>query len=83
VALIGVGGYLAVFALATVCQNRPDAPSMLFFGSLAGVLFALRLTYIEGYVLGVWCVMCLTSQVIIFLIFLLSTACFLQSRRSA
>jgi uncharacterized membrane protein len=38
---------------------------MLFGGASAGLAFALYLTYIEGRILGVWCILCLTSLALI------------------
>lgn len=61
VALIGMLGYGAVLGLATVYRQRRETPFMIFAGALAGLAFALYLTYIEGYVLGVWCILCLSS----------------------
>jgi uncharacterized membrane protein len=83
VALIGVGGYLALLALVTVYRAKAEAPAMLFTGALAGFAFALYLTYIEAFVLAVWCILCLSSLTIIFAITLLSSIVFIQSRRSA
>jgi vitamin-K-epoxide reductase (warfarin-sensitive) len=65
VALIGMLGYAALAGLATVYRERRDTPAMLFGGAAAGLAFALYLTYIEGHVLGVWCILCLTSLGII------------------
>lgn len=73
VALIGVAGYLAVLALATVFRNRDEAPTMLAIGSLAGLGFALYLTYIEGFVLAAWCILCLSSLALILSITVLSS----------
>ena len=38
---------------------------MLFGAAGAGLAFALYLTYIEGRVLGVWCILCLSSLALI------------------
>jgi uncharacterized membrane protein len=65
VALIGMLGYGALAGLATVYRERRDTPVMLFGGSAAGLAFALYLTYIEGRVLGVWCILCLSSLAVI------------------
>jgi len=73
VALIGMAGYLAVLALATVFRNRDESPTMLALGSLAGLGFTLYLTYIEGFVLATWCALCLSSLVLIFSIAVLSS----------
>lgn len=61
VALIGMLGYGALAGLATVYRRRRDTPAMLFGGAAAGLAFALYLTYIEGHVLGVWCILCVSS----------------------
>ncbi len=65
VALIGMLGYAALAGLATVYRERPETPVMLFSGAAVGLAFALYLTYIEGHVLGVWCILCLTSLALI------------------
>jgi uncharacterized membrane protein len=61
VALIGMLGYAAILGLATVYRRRSDAPALIFAGAAAGLTFALYLTYIEARVLGVWCILCLSS----------------------
>jgi len=58
-------GYGALAGLATLYRTRRETPAMLFGGALAGLAFALYLTYIEGHVLGVWCILCLSSLVAI------------------
>ena len=72
VALIGMLGYGAIAGLATVYRERRETPKMLFAGAVAGLAFALYLTYIEGFVLGVWCILCLGSLAVISLIAVLS-----------
>ena len=64
-ALIGIAGYLAVLALATIYRDQAETPAMLAMGSLAGLAFALYLTYIEGFVLAAWCILCLSSLALI------------------
>ncbi|HKN36083.1 MAG TPA: vitamin K epoxide reductase family protein [Terriglobales bacterium] len=83
VALIGVVGYLALLAMATVYRSKAETPAMLLIGALAGLAFALYLTYVEALVLAVWCILCLSSFTLIFAIALLSTILFFYSRRSA
>ncbi len=61
VALLGVLGYAALAVLATVYRERSETPARLLGAAIAGLLFALYLTYIEARVLGVWCILCLTS----------------------
>jgi len=65
VALIGMLGYGALAGLATVYRERRETPAMLFGGAAVGLAFALYLTYIEGRVLGVWCILCLSSLALI------------------
>ncbi len=67
VAAIGIAGYLALAGLALARQRF-----LLFLAALAGLGFALRLTFIEEYALQVWCLYCVISQVVIALITLLS-----------
>jgi vitamin-K-epoxide reductase (warfarin-sensitive) len=65
VALIGMLGYAVLAGLATVYRERRETPAMLFGAAVAGLAFALYLTYIEGHVLGVWCILCLSSLALI------------------
>ena len=71
VAGIGVAGYLALMVLGIVARRRRTALLMLV-AALIGFAFALQLTYIEAYVLVVWCIMCIASQALITLILALS-----------
>src|ERR1700751_1305341 len=61
VALIGILGYAALLAFATVYRRKAETPAILCVGALGGLGFALYLTYVEKYVLGAWCILCLTS----------------------
>ena len=45
--------------------NARETPAVLFGAAAAGLAFALYLTYIEGHVLGVWCILCLSSLALI------------------
>ena len=74
VALIGIVGYLLILALATVYRQKAETPIMLLAASIAGTGFALYLTYLEGYVIHAWCILCLSSLLDIILIALLSAA---------
>src|SRR5713101_2035706 len=65
VALIGILGYLLILSLATIYRDKAETPVMLLIVSAAGLGFALYLTYIEAYVLGAWCILCLTSLTLI------------------
>jgi uncharacterized membrane protein len=61
VAGIGIAGYGVLLALATLYRARAETPSRLLAAAVAGLGFALYLTYVEGYVLGTWCILCLSS----------------------
>ena len=67
-ALIGIFGYAGLLALATVYRAKSEAPAILLIASVAGLSFALYLTYIEAFVLATWCILCLSSLTLITLI---------------
>ena len=81
VAILGILGYLALGALGYTRQRF-----LLFLVAIIGLGFALRLTFIEEYVLEVWCLYCVISQVIIAILALLSlgwlTAEYLELKRA-
>jgi len=81
VAAIGVLGYAALFLLSTVWRSRAETPNRLLFAALAGLCFALYLTYIEAYELLTWCILCVASQCFIFLITVLAGIVRLRSSR--
>jgi uncharacterized membrane protein len=72
VAGIGVAGYGFFLALATVYRSRAETPMRLLAAALAGLAFALYLTYIEGSVLETWCILCLSSLALIAMIAVLA-----------
>jgi vitamin-K-epoxide reductase (warfarin-sensitive) len=78
VALIGMLGYGALAALATVYRERRETPALLFAGSMAALVFALYLTYVEARVLGVYCILCLSSLAVIATTAILSTVIWLK-----
>jgi vitamin-K-epoxide reductase (warfarin-sensitive) len=65
VAVIGVVGYAVLLIMATLYRARPETPTRLLAAAIAGLGFALYLTYVEGYVLNTWCILCLTSLTMI------------------
>ena len=71
VAAIGIAGYLLLAALGFARQRFAT-----FLCASVGFLFAFRLSMIEQYGLGVWCLYCAISQAIIGVILLLSFAWF-------
>jgi uncharacterized membrane protein len=83
VALIGILGYLSLLAFATLYRSKAETPAILAIASLAGMGFALYLTYIEKYVLFAWCILCLSSLAIITAITLLCVLLLRQQRSSS
>ena len=82
VAGIGVAGYAALFVLATFRKLRSGTPNQLLGAAMAGLAFALYLTYIEAYVLLTWCILCLISLALISLIGLLALMARVRAARS-
>ena len=78
VALVGIIGYVGLLALAALSKDKQGSERLLLVASLAGLAFALRLTYIEGFVLAAWCALCLTSLAIILAIAVLSAILSIQ-----
>jgi vitamin-K-epoxide reductase (warfarin-sensitive) len=82
VAGIGVAGYAVLFVLAVFLKDRTATPNRLLAAALAGLVFALYLTYIEGYVLNAWCILCLISLLVIFLISVLAVVVKVRNAKS-
>ena len=82
VAAIGVAGYAVLFVLSTSWRMRADTPNRLLAAAIAGFAFALCLTYVEAYKLTTWCILCLLSQALIFLISVLALAIKLRAARA-
>jgi vitamin-K-epoxide reductase (warfarin-sensitive) len=81
VALIGITGYLVVLTLATLFRNYAGSAALLGMGSLGGLAFAAYLTYIEGFVLAVWRILCLSSLALILSIAVLSSLLWVHTVR--
>ena len=78
VALIGLLGYLLLFAMSF---RHDRFFAVLRFGASAiGLGFAIYLTYIEAYVLATWCLLCIGSLIAISAITLLSGVGWFQLR---
>jgi vitamin-K-epoxide reductase (warfarin-sensitive) len=82
VALIGIVGYLVLTTLAMVYRDLPQTPALLLIASVIGLGFALYLAYVEKFLLGVWCFLCLTSLVLICIEVMLSTIATVRTRRA-
>ena len=75
VAVIGVLGYLFLATASGYLIDHPHDRGMRFFlllAALGGLTFSLYLSGIEALVLKTWCVLCLTSQLIIITVTALS-----------
>ena len=76
VGLVGVAGYASILVMLLL-ENRNDLlrrnATLFIFGlSLTGFLFTLYLIYIEFAILKAVCPFCLTSQVVMTIIFVIS-----------
>ena len=76
VAVFGVGGYTAILAVLSLeKRNRflRENGTLLFFGfSIFGFLFTVWLIYVEVALIHALCPFCLTSQVVMTVIFIIS-----------
>jgi uncharacterized membrane protein len=82
VAAIGIAGYAALFVLSTFWKSRVETRNRLLGAAIAGLAFALYLTYIEAYVLETWCILCLISLLLIALISVLAAVIKLKGGRA-
>lgn len=82
VALIGVVGYSLIVILATLYRSQGQTAVILLIVSSLGLGFALYLAYIEKFVLGTWCLLCLTSLSLIFGEAVLSAVATMRIRNS-
>lgn len=81
VALIGLLGYGMIAVLSRLAPRSRRIAALLVAFALVGLGLALYLTYIEARVLGVWCILCLSSQAIILAITVLSFVVFFAAGR--
>ncbi len=79
VAILGLGAYILILFLCTLflCskdkEKRKEQIIMtIFLLSLIGTLFQAYLTYISGTIIRAYCSLCIMSEIIITIIFLLS-----------
>jgi uncharacterized membrane protein len=85
VSVLGLGAYLALLALALVgVQPRfaADRRIALAISAISGIgmLFSAYLTYVEAFVIDMWCQYCVVSAILITLIFLLSLPALRRAR---
>ena len=76
VALVGILGYALLASLAG------RLPRLMAILALAALMFTLRLTWVEWRILQVWCIYCVSSQVIIATVFLISLLAAILSRQA-
>lgn len=77
VAGVGVVGYalllgIALYGLQPAGVDSPVVAALLLGGSAAGVAFSAWLTWLEAFVIHAWCQWCVTSAVVITVIFVAS-----------
>lgn len=77
VAFFGVVGFLLLLAVTLAgiqpgFQTSRRVPVLLFGGGVLGVGFSAYLTYLEAYVIHAWCQWCVSSAIIMVLIFVAS-----------
>ncbi len=77
VAVLGIAGYLLMAVLAARRSYR-----LLLAASAAGLAFSLYLAHIEASVLGVWCIYCVASLIIVSLLTLTSLVLSVIPRRA-
>ena len=76
VAVLGVGGYLANLAILLL-EHRPgffqeNGGMLLFALTLVGFLFTVWLVYVEIALIKAYCPFCITSQITMTIIFILT-----------
>jgi vitamin-K-epoxide reductase (warfarin-sensitive) len=75
VAVIGMAGYVFLAALAL-----KRAYALFLAAALVGLSFSLYLAHVEAHILGVWCIYCVASLVVISLLTLLGIGTLVLSR---
>lgn len=83
VALIGVIGYAFLLFGAILKWRTPSDRQLtdfLLIASAGGLAFSAYLTGLEAFVLHAWCLLCLTSQAAILLLFLAAMSLFFVER---
>ncbi len=78
VALVGVGGYLAMLAVLLLEKYGKDkffkenGPLAIFGLGVGGFGFTLYLVYVEAFILEAWCPFCVASQVTMTILFIIT-----------
>ena len=83
VSILGFLTYLIFFVMTIGCVRnwkfqkfhkwcrQGNILKLLTWLSVVGFIFSLYLTYIEAFVLKTWCILCVTQQILIFIIMIL------------
>lgn len=84
VGVLGLAGYLAIVAAWWTKENGPlnlrkTATLALWGFAWFGILFSIYLTFLEPFVIGATCAWCITSAVVMSLVFLASSGPAIQS----
>ncbi|PJA46954.1 hypothetical protein CO172_03300 [Candidatus Uhrbacteria bacterium CG_4_9_14_3_um_filter_36_7] len=85
IALLGVIGYSFLFIGSLMKWKNPHdhlLSRLLIFLSLIALLFSLYLTSIEAFILQTWCLVCVASQLTIFIFFITSLIEYQKNRRN-
>jgi uncharacterized membrane protein len=82
-ALYGVLALAAIAWLTDFRGWRPVATFVAFIGALAGFLFSAYLTSTEAFLLDAWCVYCVTSALLMTLLFVAWSTMFWRESRDA
>jgi len=77
ISFVGIIGYTLLAGIAIAMLVRPSLVAMLFpwllAAAIGGLGFSLYLTYVELFVIGAICVLCVTSQVLMLSIAILTS----------
>ena len=76
VAILGIIGYALLLGLTLLFKKKKEKNLKMLLITTSGlaVLFSIYLTYIEAFVLYTYCVVCLTSAIVILSIFVISVS---------
>ncbi len=74
VATMGMALYLVLAAgavawLRDLRGQRPQLAALAFYGTLFGLLFSGYLTYLEAFVIDAWCIWCISSALVMTVLF--------------
>lgn len=84
VSLIGLLGYGFIGVAAFLKHRNFTDRSLsvfLLIASTGGMLFSFYLTGLEAFILHAWCLLCLTSQILILILTILSSRLFFLERK--